>query len=168
MNIHIRNENAGDFAPIQRVTDLAFRDAPHTDHTEQFIVDALRRNEVLTISRVAESDGEVVGHVAVSPVTIADGAVGWFGLGPISVLPELQGQGIGSKLMKSVLADLEARGAAGCVVLGDPGYYGRFGFKVVEGLILSGVPAEYFQAKSFDGHFPKGEVVYHEAFSAQS
>lgn len=167
MDIEIRNDSAGDFAKIHQVTELAFRDAPHTDHTEQFIVEALRRAEALTISKVAESDGEVVGHIAISPVTVSDGTVGWFGLGPISVLPQCQGLGVGSKLMKSALSDLESRCAAGCVVLGDAKYYGRFGFKVVEGLIFPGVPAEYFQAKSFNGRYPKGEVTYHEAFSAQ-
>ena len=167
MDINIRNEGADDAAPIHRVTEQAFRDAPHTAHTEQFIIDALRRAEALTISKVAESDGEIIGHVAISPVGVSDGAEGWFGLGPISVLPEFQGQGVGSQLMQSALADLEAQGAAGCVVLGEPGYYGRFGFKVVEGLTLPGVPAEYFQVKSFNGRFPQGEVAYHEAFSAQ-
>lgn len=167
MNIEIRNEKAGDFEQIYQLTELAFRDAPHTDHTEQFIVEALRRAEALSISKVAEFGGEVIGHIAISPVTISDGAVGWFGLGPISVLPQFQGQGVGSKLMKSTLADLETRGASGCVVLGDPGYYGRFGFKVVEGLTFPGVATEYFQAKSFDSRFPEGEVTYHESFSAQ-
>jgi hypothetical protein len=59
---------------------------------------------------------------------ISDGATGWFGLGPISVLPELQGTGIGTLLMQDALRLLRARGAAGCVVLGDPAYYSRFGF----------------------------------------
>jgi putative acetyltransferase len=57
-------------------------------------------------------------------------------------------------------------GASGCVVLGDPGYYGCFGFKVVDGLVFPGVPAEYFQTLSFYDKFPHGEVSYHEAFSA--
>ena len=55
----------------------------------------------------------------------------------------------------------------GCVVLGDPGYYGRFGFKAVDGVVYPGVPAEYFQALSFSDEFPEGEVSYHEAFSTQ-
>lgn len=59
-------------------------------------------------------------------------------------------------------------GASGCVVLGEPAYYGRFGFNVVEGLILPGVPEEYFQALSFDNKYPCGEVSYHAAFSVQS
>lgn len=167
MNIEVSNEKSGDEAKIHQVTEQAFLGAPHTDHTEQFIVDALRHAGALTISQVAKAGGEIVGHVAISPVTISGGVTGWFGLGPISVLPEFQGLGIGSKLMQSSLAALEGMGASGCVVLGDPGYYGRFGFTVVDGLVFPGVPAEYFQALSFSDEFPKGEVSYHEAFSAK-
>ncbi|MCA8864778.1 N-acetyltransferase [Halomonas sp. SBBP1] len=167
LNIEVSNEKTGDDARIHQVTEQAFLSAPHTDHTEHFIVDALRRAGAQAISQVAKADGEIIGHVAISPVTLSDGATGWFGLGPISVLPEYQGLGIGSKLVQSSLAALEAMGASGCVVLGDPGYYGRFGFKVVDGLVFPGVPAEYFQALSFSDQFPKGDVSYHEAFSAQ-
>ncbi len=167
MNIEISNEESGDEAKIHQLTKLAFLSAPHTDYTEQFIVDALRRAGALTISLVAKTNGEIIGHVAISPITLSGGATGWFGLGPISVLPEFQGLGIGSELMRSSLAALETLGASGCVVLGDPGYYGRFGFSVVDGLVFPGVPAEYFQALSFSGEFPKGEISYHEAFSAK-
>jgi putative acetyltransferase len=167
LDIQIDNESADDAARIHEVTAEAFLDAPHTDHTEQFIVDALRHSGALTISKIAIVDGEIIGHVAISPVTLSTGATGWFGLGPISVLSEFQGRGVGSRLMASSLSDLEAMGASGCVVLGDPGYYGRFGFKVVDGLGYPGVPAEYFQALSFSGEVPQGEVSYHEAFSAQ-
>jgi putative acetyltransferase len=167
VDIQIRDECAGDTAKIHRVTEQAFLNVPHTEHTEQFIVGALRNSGALTISRVAEVDREIVGHVAISPVSISNGATGWFGLGPISVLPEFQCQGVGSKLMQSSLAALEAMAAAGCVVLGDPGYYSRFGFKVVDDLFFPGVAVKYFQALSFDGTFPHGEVAYHEAFFAQ-
>lgn len=168
MNLKIRTETSADVEQIHSVTELAFQNAPHTDHTEQFIVQALRKSDALTISLVAEADGEIIGHVAISPVRISDGAAHWFGLGPMSVLPAYQGQGqgVGSQLMKQALANLEAKGASGCVVLGDPHYYGRFGFKVVEGLVFPGVPAEYFQAVSFGVAFPQGEVTYHDAFSA--
>lgn len=167
LNIEVSSEKPGDEARIHLVTEQAFLNAPHADHTEQFIVDALRRAGALIVSKVAKADGEIIGHVAISPVTFSDGATGWFGLGPISVLPEFQGLGIGSKLMESSLAVFEEVGASGCVVLGDPAYYERFGFKVVDGLFFPGVPAEYFQALSFSGEFPEGEVSYHEAFSAQ-
>lgn len=168
MNIQISNESSADIAKIHQVTERAFLNAPHTDHTEQFIVDALRREGALTISHIAKANGEIIGHVAISPVTFSNDEANWFGLGPISVLPEFQGHGVGSSLMKSSLAALESMGASGCVVLGDPEYYGRFGFKVVDELILPGVPAEYFQALSFNDEFPKGEVSYHEEFSAKS
>lgn len=167
MDIQISNESTDDAARIHDVTAKAFLNAPHTAHTEQFIVDALRHAGALTISRVAKVDGEIIGHVAISPVTLSTGETGWFGLGPISVLPGFQGRGVGSKLMKSSLAALQAAGASGCVVLGDPDYYGRFGFKVVDGLVYPGVPAEYFQGLSFSGEVPQGEVSYHEAFLAQ-
>ena len=167
LNIEVSNEKSGDELKIHQVTEQTFLSAPHTDHTEQFIVDALRGAGALTISQVAKADGEIIGHVAISPVTLSGGTTGWFGLGPITVLPEFQGLGIGSKLMRSSLATLEAMGASGCVVLGDPGYYSRFGFTVVDGLVFPGVPPEYFQALSFSGEFPKGEVSYHEAFSTK-
>ncbi|UTW12694.1 GNAT family N-acetyltransferase [Marinobacterium rhizophilum] len=167
MDIQVRNEGVGDAATIGWVTEQAFLHAPHSDHTEQFIVEALRQSGALTISRVAEADGEIIGHVALSPVSVSGVATGWFGLGPVSVLPEFQGRGAGSRLVRSALARLQETGAAGCVVLGDPGYYGRFGFKVVDGLVYPGVPAEYFQALSFNGKYPQGQVTYHEAFSVR-
>lgn len=163
----IRNERSGDADRVHDVTAWAFQDAPHTDHTEQFIVKALREAGALSVSLVAEEGGEIVGHVAISPVSVSDGSTGWYGLGPVSVLPEFQRGGIGSRLVETALAELEQRGASGCVVLGDPAYYRRFGFRLVDGLGLPGVPREYFQAMSFDGNLARGEVAYHEAFAAQ-
>lgn len=167
MNIQIRPETTADIAAIEAVTVAAFLDAPHTDHTEQFIVAALRRSGQLTVSLVAEQSGAIVGHIAVSPVTIAGEDVGWYGLGPVSVVPDLQGKGIGSQLIEAALDQLRALAAGGCVVLGDPGYYARFGFKATDALTLPGVPAEYFQALSFDTRMPQGTVAYHASFSAQ-
>ena len=129
MSITIRSETPRDAAAIERLTAAAFRDAPHTSHTEHFIVSALRRTDRLSISLVAEDDGEIVGHVAISPVSISDGSDGWYGLGPISVAPERQRQGIGGRLMIQAMAALRRFDASGCVVLGDPDFYNRFGFK---------------------------------------
>lgn len=168
MNIHIRPEEPADIAAIEAVTAAAFREAPHTSHTEQFIVNALRRAGALTLSLVAAADGAIVGHVAVSPVTISDGSAGWYGLGPISVAPEHQQLGIGSQLMRQALAELRRLGAAGCVLLGDPAYYGRFGFKAEPTLVLPEVPPEYFQAIAFATVIPSGTVTYHPAFNAQA
>jgi putative acetyltransferase len=166
MNIEIRNETAADVPAIEAVTISAFLHAPHTGHNEQLIVSELRKAGQLTVSLVAEAAaGHVVGHVAVSPVSISDGATGWFGLGPVSVAPKYQGRGVGSRLMREALSILREKGAAGCVLLGDPGYYSRFGFQPDPNLILAGVPPEYFQAVSFDSARPRGTVSYHSAFN---
>lgn len=167
MLVHIRNETPPDIAAIAAVTENAFRDAAHTSHTEQYIVDALRKAGQLAVSLVAEADGEIVGHVAVSPVTVSDGSPGWYGLGPISVVPAHQGQGIGSRLMVETLASLRDMGARGCMLLGDPGFYARFGFKAEPSLVLPGVPAEYFQAVRFADALPCATVAYHPAFEAR-
>ena len=162
----IRKETPSDIAAIEAVTIAAFQNAAHTNHAEQFIVRALRNSGQLSVSLIAENNGTVIGHVAVSPVTVSDGATGWYGLGPISVAPEHQGQGVGAQLMEQALAELRTLGAAGCVVLGEPGYYSRFGFKAEPSLVLPCVPAEYFQAISFNGSLPSGTVSYHDSFAA--
>ncbi|CAH0065036.1 GNAT family N-acetyltransferase [Stenotrophomonas geniculata] len=166
MNYTIRAEAIDDHAILHALTEAAFRDAAHSSHTEQFIVDALRARGELSVSLVAEMDGKVIGHVAVSPVTISDGSTGWFGLGPISVLPAWQGQGIGAALMHAALEALRQKGAHGCVLLGEPAYYGRFGFRAEPGLVLPGVPAEYFQALCLQPPLAQGEVQYSPAFEA--
>ncbi len=167
MRTDIREESPSDVAAIHALTAAAFLNAPHTDHTEQFIVDALRNSGVLSVSLVAEQAGVIVGHVAVSPVTVSDGTLAWYGLGPISVISELQGQGIGSLLMKEAMRRLLENGAAGCVLLGDPAYYSRFGFKAVPEMVLPGVPPEYFQVLAFGSSVPCGIVTYHESFHAR-
>ncbi|MCH4564585.1 N-acetyltransferase [Halomonas sp. EGI 63088] len=162
----IRLETPHDAETIEAVTVAAFREAPHSSHTEQHIVRALREAGALSVSLVAECDGEVVGHVAASPVTLSDGSPGWFGLGPVSVLPAWQGRGIGSALVAACLARLRERGARGCVLLGDPGYYQRFGFRSLPGLILPGVPPEYFMALCWTDERPQARVAFHPAFAA--
>lgn len=167
MSINIRLEKASDIESIHTMTIAAFLEAPHTDHTEQFIVDALRDSSALSVSLIAEDASTIVGHVALSPVTISDGSENWYGLGPISVLPTEQGKGIGSKLMHAAITELNNINANGCVLLGDPGYYRRFGFEPIDGLVLPDVPPEYFQAVLLQGELPTGIVTYHESFSAQ-
>jgi putative acetyltransferase len=139
MNIKIRNETAADAPAIKAVTIAAFMNAPRA----------------------------VIGHVAVSPVSISNGASGWFGLGPISVLPEHQRRRVGSRLMHEALRILREHGAGGCVVLGEPEYCSRFGFQADPNLILPDVPPEYFQAISLDSSRPHGTVSYHQAFNAR-
>src|SRR4030065_2085660 len=95
----IRNETNSDIEAISEITIAAFRTLAISNHTEQFIINALRDANALTISLVAEVDGKVVGHIAFSPIAISDGSLNWYGLGPISVLPEYQKQGIGKSLI---------------------------------------------------------------------
>lgn len=166
MNLSIRREQPDDVDAIARLTERAFRSAEHSSHTEQFIVDALRRSGQLTLSLVALEGDVMVGHVAVSPVAISSGVHGWCGLGPISVLPERQNLGVGSALMMAALDELRRLEAAGCVLLGEPAYYSRFGFKPYAGLQLPGVPPEYFQAVALRGEIPQGSVSYHASFEA--
>jgi putative acetyltransferase len=168
MNITVRPEVSSDIADIETLTTAAFLNAPHTSHTEHLIVNALRDAGNLTISLVAEVDGKIVGHVAVSPISISDGSQGWYGLGPISVMPDYQSVGIGSQLMRQALAILRELGASGCVVLGEPEYYSRFGFKAEPSLVLPDVSPEYFQAISFGAPVPIGLVSFHESFNVQS
>ena len=166
MNPSIRDETPGDVDAIARVTEAAFANAPHASHTEQFIVGALRQAGQLSVSLVALEGDALVGHVALSPVALSSGDRGWYGLGPISVRPDRQGHGIGSALVVEAIERLKARHAAGCVLLGDPRYYARFGFSACEQLVLPGVPAEYFQALPLGGKIPVAEVSYHPAFEA--
>jgi len=164
----IRQETPADIAAIDEVTRQAFLHAEHTEHTEQFIVRALRNANALSVSLVAERDGAIIGHAAASPVRISDGTPRWYGLGPLSVAPAHQSQGVGSELVRRLLDNLRQLGAAGCVVLGEPAYYGRFGFRAESTLRLPGVPPAYFQALVLEGTLPSGSVSYHPAFDARS
>ena len=164
--IIIRDESPDDICAITGVTIAAFKTLEISNHTEHFIVEALRAAGVLTISLVAEMDGRVIGHIAFSPVTISDGTSNWYGLGPVSVLPEHQRKGIGKALIKEGLSRLRDVNAHGCCLVGHPDYYRKFGFKNTSELAHEGVPPEVFFALSFDGHTPRGTVVFHEGFKA--
>ncbi len=164
--IIIRDETPDDAIAITDVTIAAFKTLAISRHTEQFIVEALRAAKVLSLSLVAEINGRVIGHIAFSPVTISDGTPNWYGLGPVSVLPEHQRKGIGKKLIGEGLSRLKDLNAGGCCLVGHPEYYRKFGFENPAGLAHDGVPGEAFFALSFDGHTPQGKVTFHHAFKA--
>jgi putative acetyltransferase len=163
----IRNETESDIELISMITKAAFENHTYSRHTEQFIINALRAANALTISLVAEVGGKVVGHIAFSPVTISDGSHDWYGLGPVSVLPECWKQGIGKSLIQDGLSLLKALGAKGCVLVGDPQYYERFGFGNLPNLLLESVPQEYFLALQFDKNKTQGVVAFDQGFSAE-
>ena len=162
--VTIRPEAKGDEATIFALTEAAFAGMPFSDGDEQHLVDRLRADGDLALSLVAEDAERIVGQIAFSQVTISDGAQDWFGLGPVSVWPEIQHQGIGGALIKRGIADLRQQGAHGVVLLGSPEYYARFGFKHEPQLIFPGPPAEYFQALVLEGELPAGEVTYARGF----
>lgn len=165
-DFQIRDETMADAAVIRDVTVAAFKTLEISRQTEHFIIEALRSTGALALSLVAEVDGQVVGHIAFSPVTISDGSPNWYGLGPVSVRPEHQRMGIGKSLIKEGLSQLQNMNARGCCLVGHPEYYKKLGFVNVSGLMHEGVPPEFFFAMPFDGHVPHGTVAFHDAFNA--
>jgi len=164
----IRNEIPDDYAVISDVTAQSFRPLGFDTLNEPFIIEALREADALTISLVAEIDHHVIGHIAFSPAIISDGTPGWYTLGPVSVLPEFQRQGIGRALIWAGLERLKAMGARGCCLVGHPEYYGKVGFLHPTGFYYEGLPEELFFAISFDGQYPQGAVTFHEGFKAEA
>lgn len=162
----IRVENQTDRDAISQVVIAAFETMELSNQTEHFIIEALRDANALSLSLVAELDGQIVGQIAFSPVRMSDGTPDWYGLGPVSVLPDFQRQGFGKALIWEGLARLEELGAKGCCLVGHPQYYRQFGFVNPEELALEGVPPEVFFAKSFSGAIPQGQVEFHEGFGA--
>ncbi|MCG8636981.1 MAG: N-acetyltransferase [Desulfobacterales bacterium] len=164
----IRHEKPSDIATITEITKVAFKDHSFSHQTEHFTICDLRAAGALTISLVAEVDGRIVGHIAFSPVTVSDGTPDWYGLGPVSVLPEFQGCRIGTALIDNGLTLLKSMEGRGCALTGIPTYYARFGFRHYPRLIHEGVPQEVFVSKPFYGIVPNGAVEFHQAFKQLS
>ncbi len=166
--MNIRLETSADINAIRTLNYAAFKDHPHhepgAEPTEHLIVDRLRKADALTLSLVAEIENTIVGHIAFSPVSISGETGQWYGLGPVATQPEKQGGGIGSALIRKGIELMNESGAEGIVLLGDPEYYGRFGFRNIPELILPGVPAQYFMVLPLQKKIPVGEVAYHPDF----
>ncbi len=167
--MEIRDETSADREAIRALVYEAFRGHPQhepgSEPVEHRLVDALRDAGALTLSLVAESDGHVIGHVAFSPVAIDGASCGWYGLGPVAVRQERQRQGVGAALIEHGLIRLRHLRASGVGLVGEPRYYGRFGFRSDPNLTLPGVPAEYFLCLPLAQPVPKGVVTYHESFA---
>ncbi|REJ79360.1 MAG: N-acetyltransferase [Acidobacteria bacterium] len=163
----IRPETENDIAAIHAVNIAAFE-----ADAEANLVDLLREQADPFISLVAEREGEIVGHIAFSPVNHSDQAeLSLLGLGPMAVLPGLQNQGIGSKLVLEGLERCRKIEAGAIVVLGHPEYYPRFGFVPASQFGIRSeydVPDEVFMAMELDKGYladAVGLVKYHPAFS---
>ena len=159
----IRPETANDYGAIRDLLVKAFANHPYSHQTEHLIVEALRSAGALTAALVAERHGTVAGHIAFSPANINSCDWNLFALGPIAVLPEFQRQGIGRKLIEEGLKLLCGQGAHGCVLVGDPAFYTRFGFQHNPMLTLKGVPPEVLMSMTMVEPCPRGEISLHPA-----
>jgi putative acetyltransferase len=132
----IRQEQPSDADAIRELLRVAFA-KPATDEraatdgsVEANLVDELRADGDLLgpLSLVAERDGVVVGHVAVSRGRLDDAPAPLVAVGPLGVVPDLQNTGVGSALMHATIAAADAAGERAVILLGHPTYYPRFGF----------------------------------------
>lgn len=125
----IRPERPQDAPGIRRVLEAAFPTSAEAD-----LVERLRRHSKAVIALTAEDVGEIVGHIVFSPLSLEPlaGTVG-LGLGPLAVMPDHEKHGVGRRLVQNGLAECRAWGARFVSVLGDPEYYGRFGFEPATG-----------------------------------
>ncbi len=167
MTVTIRAERPGDEDIIHELTQAAFAPMPYSSGTEGAIIRALRANGELALSLVAEEDGEIIGHVAFSPVTIGGHYDDWFGLGPISVRADRQRQGIGHALIREGIHRLKALGAKGCALVGDQAVYKGVGFVSDGELTYEGVPDIYVQHLTLSGHAPHGALTFSSAFAVK-
>lgn len=162
--VHIREETPADHAAIHAITARAFAPMPFADGDEADLIGVLRQVGALVLSLVAEQDGACVGQVTFSPAYPSDGGHGWFALGPVAVQPELQGRGIGAMLIREGLARLRSAQARGCILVGNPAYYERFGFRPAPDQCPADQPAEVFQLLAFAADPPAGPIGFHPAF----
>jgi len=160
----IRDEVPADAPILDRMITESFLTARVSSGTEAEVVRRLRADGWLLLSLVAEEDGVILGHVAVSRATVA-GQEGWALFGPLAVTPSRQGQGIGTALMQAALARLKGT-APGAALVGNPDYYRRFGFHPWPGFQQDGVPPEVTLALPLaEGITPTGALVCHPALT---
>ncbi len=164
--LDIRFETAADIIGIHKLTQQAFHGRPYAAGDEQEVVDRLRDRGALTISLVAFEEGQLAGQITFSPAEVTDASAPWFALGPVSVIPERQGDGIGASLIAAGIAEIVKHGALGCILTGNPTYYQRFGFEAAPDNAPTNEPAEYFMLKLLAGSKPSGRFAFHPAFYA--
>lgn len=163
MSLEIRQERAGDREPVAAVVARAFGRAD-----EALLVEALRTSGDIALSLVAVQAPEIVGYIAFQALRAEDAGspVRAASLAPVSVVPAQQRKGIGSELIRAGLALLQARGFDVVCVLGDPAYYGRFGFSA-EAAKGFDAPwkAPYFQVLALSPPaLLRGRLIYPAAF----
>lgn len=161
----IRIETPADIPGVRAVNEAAFETG-----AEAALVDALREHGKFVLSLVADLDDELVGHILFTDIVMeprgADDRI--LGLAPMAVLPEWQGNGVGSALARRGIEDCRELGYRGIVVLGHPGFYSRFGFVPASrhGLTcIYDAPDEAFMALALgDAALPGGCAIYQPEF----
>ena len=164
--MEIRLESPEDLQAIHQLTTDAFAPMSYSDGREPAIIDDLRAAGKLSLSLVTIKDDTLVAHVAFSPVTIGSNTDSCFGLGPVSVQPNLQRRGIGTALINEGLRVLKEMNADGCALIGDPKYYRRFGFVSDGSIHYQGASDEIVQWKSFNKRRPKGFLIFGPEFGS--
>lgn len=175
MNITIRQETKKDHQTTEDIVKKAFADAEYSDHKEQFLVNKLRRSKVFVpeLSLVSETDGKTVGHIMLTLLIVENDEREYesLALAPVSVLPEYQNKGIGSRMINEGLRIAKEMGFKSVIVLGHKEYYPRFGFRPASRWDIKApfdVPDESFMALELEtGSLAEvtGTVVYpHEFF----
>lgn len=125
--MHIRPFEAEDEAAVRSILETAFK-----GDVEARIVEALREDDADALELVAENHGQLIAEIMFSPVTAITAAgeeIYGVGLGPVAVLPQFERQGVASLLIENGLGFMRQLGAPYCMLLGDPAFYGRFGFE---------------------------------------
>ncbi len=161
----IRTEHEQDRAAISSLVTESLAIIPQSTGTEAKIVEALRAQSALDLSLVAVENSKVIGYLAASYARIGEQG-GWSLIGPLGVLPSRRLQGIGTLLMNDALNRLR-KTRRGVVLVGEPSYYSRFGFRAFPNMTVAGCPPEVVQALPFDETEPHGEVYHHKAFALE-
>lgn len=174
MEIKLRQENKNDFESVFQLIEKAFEEEEYSDHKEQFLVERLRKSEAFIpeLSIVAEIDNKIVGHILFTKLKIKNESQIFpsLALAPVSVLPQFQGKGIGSKLILYGHEIAKSLGYKSVILLGHQDYYPRFGYELCEKYNIKmpfDVPAENCMVIALieDGlKDVSGEVVYPKAF----
>jgi putative acetyltransferase len=163
--MHIREEKPEDYAAMDDLLRVAFTFDNTSTLDEPEMVRELRAAEDIALSLVAVSSGdELIGHILFSPVNVENNSGSWVALGLIAVEPRLQRRGVGRALMEEGLRRVREAGAAGCVVMAEPPFYQRFGFRKRTGVQPSIPLSDEFLVLPFGDEIPQGLVTYPPAY----
>lgn len=174
MTIKIIRETLENYKEVEAVIESAFKNAEHTDHKEQFLVERLRKSDefVPELSLIATDNDKIIGHIMFTKVIIKDinSTSESLALAPLAVIPEYQSKGIGGRIIKEGLEIAKNLGYKSVIVLGHDKYYPKFGFERASIYDIKApfeVPDTSFMALELEENSLKsvsGVVEYSKAF----